>query len=90
MKKTWSKLSGRGATDHEQLEWTLDPTANFRNYREELTSLHAQPAVPFFSLIVKDLYFINESLDRKSVPVCLSRPSQCSAWYTWTRHTHAA
>lgn len=65
LKKTWSKLSSKQMTDLEQLEWALDPSCNFKNYRDELSEkMDREAVVPFFSLLVKDIYFINESTDK--------------------------
>lgn len=65
LKKTWSKLSSKLMTDLEQLEWALDPTSNFKNYRDELSErMDREAVIPFFSLFVKDIYFINESTEK--------------------------
>uniref|UniRef100_A0AAY4E7D6 Ras-GEF domain-containing family member 1B n=1 Tax=Denticeps clupeoides TaxID=299321 RepID=A0AAY4E7D6_9TELE len=67
LKKTWSKVN----TDKfDILEHQMDPSGNFYNYRTALQGathrcLTAQTSrekivIPFFSLFIKDLYFLNE------------------------------
>jgi hypothetical protein len=44
----------------------LDPSSNFKNYRRAVASLSDTDAcIPFFSLLVKDIYFINEASQKK-------------------------
>ena len=51
----------------------LDPCNNFSTYRHALVSAIAQAnksrekicVVPFFSLLVKDIYFLNEGLSNR-------------------------
>nr|XP_032814000.1 uncharacterized protein LOC116944481 isoform X2 [Petromyzon marinus] len=68
LKKTWSHVN----TDKFQiLEHHMDPTSNFCNYRTALRAAaqraHAAQSdrekivIPFFSLLLKDIYFLNES-----------------------------
>ena len=58
------------------LQHQMDPTSNFSTYRQSLTAamqraLSAQEGacdkivIPFFSLLVKDLYFLNEGCSNK-------------------------
>ncbi|XP_074027893.1 ras-GEF domain-containing family member 1B-A isoform X2 [Leptinotarsa decemlineata] len=67
LKKTWSKIhSGKFAI----LEHQMDPTSNFSSYRSTLkaamwrsegaTDQRQRIVIPFFSLLVKDLYFLNQ------------------------------
>lgn len=64
LKKTWSKVN---TTDFDTFEKHMNPSFNFSNYRTALAE--ALPAadeekcvVPFFSLLVKDVYFLNHSM----------------------------
>lgn len=83
LKKTRSKLS---LEKLEELERLLDPSGNFANYRSRLeratTSARTMKmntcVVPFFSLIVKDLYFQNESMSDK-LPNGFIRFEKCMA-----------
>ncbi|XP_071496709.1 ras-GEF domain-containing family member 1B-like [Diadema antillarum] len=73
LKKTWNKIN----TDKfVVLEHQMDPTQNFSTYRQSLKAamqraLSAQEGacdkivIPFFSLLVKDLYFLNEGCSNK-------------------------
>ncbi|XP_053709870.1 ras-GEF domain-containing family member 1B-B-like [Synchiropus splendidus] len=67
LKKTWSKVN----TDKfEILEHQMDPSSNFSNYRTALRganqrsetahSIQEKIVIPFFSLLIKDIYFLNE------------------------------
>ncbi|XP_077478463.1 ras-GEF domain-containing family member 1B-B-like [Stigmatopora argus] len=67
LKKTWSKVN----TDKfEILEHQMDPSSNFSNYRTALRgatqrsetahSVQEKIVIPFFSLLIKDIYFLNE------------------------------
>ena len=58
------------------LQHQMNPTSNFATYRQSLTAamqraLSAQEGacdkivIPFFSLLVKDLYFLNEGCSNK-------------------------
>jgi hypothetical protein len=41
-----------------QLEDLFDPAGNFFKYRREVAALAVtEPCIPFFSLVVKDVYF---------------------------------
>ncbi|XP_039342121.1 ras-GEF domain-containing family member 1C isoform X4 [Mauremys reevesii] len=67
LKKTWSKVK---TAKFFILEHQMDPTGNFYNYRTALRgaahrSLTAHSnrekiVIPFFSLLIKDIYFLNE------------------------------
>ncbi|XP_063066552.1 ras-GEF domain-containing family member 1B-B isoform X2 [Engraulis encrasicolus] len=67
LKKTWSKVD---TAKFDILEHQMDPTSNFYNYRTALRGatqrcLTAQTSrekivIPFFSLFIKDIYFLNE------------------------------
>ncbi|XP_064637616.1 ras-GEF domain-containing family member 1B-like isoform X3 [Lineus longissimus] len=72
LKKTWGKVN----TDKfDILEHQMDPSNNFASYRSTLKAAlwRSQGAVeerekiviPFFSLLVKDLYFLNEGCANK-------------------------
>ncbi|XP_056434279.1 ras-GEF domain-containing family member 1B-B-like [Gadus chalcogrammus] len=67
LKKTWSKVN----TDKfDILEHQMDPSSNFSNYRTALRgatqrsetahSSQERIVIPFFSLLIKDIYFLNE------------------------------
>ncbi|XP_061732943.1 ras-GEF domain-containing family member 1B-B-like [Nerophis ophidion] len=67
LKKTWNKVN----TDKfEILEHQMDPSSNFSNYRTALRgatqrsetahSSEEKIVIPFFSLLIKDIYFLNE------------------------------
>lgn len=67
LKKTWSKVN----TDKfDILEHQMDPSSNFSNYRTALRgatqrsetahSSQEKIVIPFFSLLIKDIYFLNE------------------------------
>lgn len=73
LKKTWGKVN---MDKFEILEHQMDPTSNFTTYRQSLKAgmqraLSAQEGacdkivIPFFSLLVKDLYFLNEGCSNK-------------------------
>ncbi|KAM9777197.1 ras-GEF domain-containing family member 1B-A-like [Neosynchiropus ocellatus] len=67
LKKTWSKVK---TAKFDVLEHQMDPSGNFYNYRTALrgaahraataTSGRERVVVPFFGLLIKDLYFLNE------------------------------
>ncbi|KAI8123365.1 Ras-GEF domain-containing family member 1B [Lucilia cuprina] len=67
LKKTWSKIQ---SAKFSVLEHQMDPTSNFNSYRSTLkaamwrsegaTEERERIIIPFFSLFVKDLYFLNE------------------------------
>ncbi|KAK1161047.1 ras-GEF domain-containing family member 1C-like isoform X1 [Acipenser oxyrinchus oxyrinchus] len=67
LKKTWTKVK---TAKFFILEHQMDPTGNFYNYRTALRgaahrSLTAHSnrekiVIPFFSLLIKDIYFLNE------------------------------
>ncbi|XP_060520973.1 ras-GEF domain-containing family member 1B-like isoform X2 [Cylas formicarius] len=72
LKKTWSKIqSGKFAI----LEHQMDPSSNFSSYRSTLkaamwrsagaTDQRQRIVIPFFSLLVKDLYFLNQGCSSK-------------------------
>ncbi|CAG7786660.1 unnamed protein product [Allacma fusca] len=75
LKKTWSKVSS--TQQLSVLEHQMDPTANFTSYRSILrdevwrfSSPHRNSdnhkiIIPFFSLLVKDLFFLNEGCASK-------------------------
>ncbi|PIK44532.1 putative ras-GEF domain-containing family member 1B isoform X4, partial [Apostichopus japonicus] len=74
LKKTWGKVN---MDKFEILEHQMDPTSNFTTYRQSLKAgmqraLTAQEGacdkivIPFFSLLVKDLYFLNEGCSNKT------------------------
>ncbi|NIG59206.1 ras-GEF domain-containing family member 1B isoform X1 [Pontoporia blainvillei] len=67
LKKTWAKVK---TAKFDVLEHQMDPSSNFYNYRTALRgaaqrSLTAHSSrekivIPFFSLLIKDIYFLNE------------------------------
>ncbi|XP_076288695.1 uncharacterized protein LOC143213078 isoform X2 [Lasioglossum baleicum] len=72
LKKTWSKVQ---LAKFSILEHQMDPSSNFSSYRSTLkaamwrsagaTDERQRIVVPFFSLLVKDLYFLNEGCSNK-------------------------
>uniref|UniRef100_A0A1B6E6V3 Ras-GEF domain-containing protein n=1 Tax=Clastoptera arizonana TaxID=38151 RepID=A0A1B6E6V3_9HEMI len=72
LKKTWSKVQ---SAKFSVLEHQMDPSSNFCNYRSTLkaamwrsagaTDQSQRIVIPFFSLLVKDLYFLNEGCSNK-------------------------
>ncbi|XP_063045422.1 ras-GEF domain-containing family member 1C-like [Engraulis encrasicolus] len=68
LKKTWAKAK---TAKFFILEHQMDPTGNFYNYRTALRgaahrsrtahSNNEKIVIPFFSLLIKDIYFLNES-----------------------------
>uniref|UniRef100_A0A0C9PVN3 Rasgef1b_1 protein n=1 Tax=Fopius arisanus TaxID=64838 RepID=A0A0C9PVN3_9HYME len=72
LKKTWSKVQ---SAKFAILEHQMDPSSNFSSYRSTLkaamwrsvgaTDERQRIVVPFFSLLVKDLYFLNEGCSNK-------------------------
>jgi len=64
LKKTWSRVKCR---KFDRLEREMNPASNFACYRSmfkmanEGTGGRFEFAIPFFSLFVKDVYFLNES-----------------------------
>ncbi|XP_045464287.1 ras-GEF domain-containing family member 1B-like isoform X3 [Harmonia axyridis] len=72
LKKTWNKIhSGKFAI----LEHQMDPSSNFSSYRSTLkaamwrsagaTDQRQRIVIPFFSLLVKDLYFLNQGCSNR-------------------------
>uniref|UniRef100_A0A8C9RXF7 RasGEF domain family member 1B n=1 Tax=Scleropages formosus TaxID=113540 RepID=A0A8C9RXF7_SCLFO len=67
LKKTWGKVK---TAKFDILEHQMDPSSNFYNYRTALRgatqrSITAHTSrekivIPFFSLLIKDIYFLNE------------------------------
>ncbi|XP_070543951.1 ras-GEF domain-containing family member 1B-like isoform X2 [Ptychodera flava] len=72
LKKTWGKVN---TSKFEVLENLMDPTSNFGNYRQALKAAIQRSkasiggsdcmVIPFFSLLVKDIYFLNEGCTNK-------------------------
>lgn len=72
LKKTWSKVQ---SAKFSILEHQMDPSSNFSSYRSTLkaamwrsagaTDERQRIVIPFFSLLVKDLYFLNEGCSNK-------------------------
>ncbi|XP_071442420.1 ras-GEF domain-containing family member 1B-like [Hetaerina americana] len=72
LKKTWSKVP---SAKFSILEHQMDPSSNFSSYRSTLkaamwrsagaTDERQRIVIPFFSLLVKDLYFLNEGCSNK-------------------------
>uniref|UniRef100_A0A672Z5S7 Ras-GEF domain-containing protein n=1 Tax=Sphaeramia orbicularis TaxID=375764 RepID=A0A672Z5S7_9TELE len=67
LKKTWSKVK---MAKYDILEHQMDPSNNFYNYRTALkgatqrsitaNSNREKIVIPFFSLLIKDIYFLNQ------------------------------
>lgn len=67
LKKTWGKVK---TAKFDILEHQMDPSSNFYNYRTSLrgatqraitaNSAREKIVIPFFSLLIKDIYFLNE------------------------------
>ncbi|XP_074648600.1 ras-GEF domain-containing family member 1B-like [Tubulanus polymorphus] len=72
LKKTWSKVN---MEKFEVLEHQMDPRNNFSSYRSTLKAAlwrsegavddRERIIIPFFSLLVKDLYFLNEGCSNR-------------------------
>ncbi|XP_068085159.1 ras-GEF domain-containing family member 1B [Anabrus simplex] len=72
LKKTWSKVQ---SAKFSILEHQMDPSSNFSSYRSTLkaamwrsagaTDERQRIVIPFFSLLVKDIYFLNEGCSNK-------------------------
>ncbi|XP_021342900.1 ras-GEF domain-containing family member 1B-like isoform X3 [Mizuhopecten yessoensis] len=72
LKKTWAKVN---TTKFEILEHQMDPSNNFGSYRSCLKAAmwrsdsaatdREKIVIPFFSLFVKDIYFLNEGCNSK-------------------------
>lgn len=72
LKKTWAKVN---TAKFDILEHQMDPSNNFGSYRSCLkaamwrsqcaTDDRERVVIPFFSLFVKDLYFLNEGCSNK-------------------------
>lgn len=68
----WAKVQ---SAKFSILEHQMDPTSNFNSYRSTLkaamwrsagaTDERQRIVIPFFSLLVKDLYFLNEGCSNK-------------------------
>lgn len=68
LKKTWHKV--QQSAKFTILEQYMDPSSNFSSYRSTLkaalwrsagaTDQRQRVVIPFFSLLVKDIYFLNE------------------------------
>jgi hypothetical protein len=68
----WSKVQ---SAKFSILEHQMDPSSNFSSYRSTLkaamwrsagaTDERQRIVIPFFSLLVKDLYFLNEGCSNK-------------------------
>ena len=76
----WSKVQ---TAKFSVLEHQMDPTSNFSSYRSTLKAAMWRSAgalddrqkivIPFFSLLVKDLYFLNEGCASRSVLTLIVR-----------------
>ncbi|XP_070187304.1 ras-GEF domain-containing family member 1B-like isoform X4 [Littorina saxatilis] len=72
LKKTWARVN---TAKFDILEHQMDPSNNFGSYRSSLkaamwraqcaTNDRERVVVPFFSLFVKDLYFLNEGCSNR-------------------------
>ncbi|XP_018331887.1 ras-GEF domain-containing family member 1B isoform X2 [Agrilus planipennis] len=72
LKKTWHKIQSGKFTI---LEHQMDPSSNFSSYRSTLkaamwrsagaTDQRQRIVIPFFSLLVKDLYFLNQGCSNR-------------------------
>ncbi|XP_065195397.1 ras-GEF domain-containing family member 1B-like [Sycon ciliatum] len=71
LKKTWSKVN---MVNNELLETYANPSGNFNNYRVALVEVMSVGQVqdesfcviPFFSLLVKDIYFLNQGMKKQT------------------------
>lgn len=63
MRKTWLKAN---QSLFKKLEHEMSPESNFRRYRdtlnERLKNRHKDNVIPVFSILVKDIYFLNEGI----------------------------
>ena len=67
MRKTWQKTNEAG---FKKLEDELGPEGNFSKYRQTLQQRirfpkHNEYVIPVFSILVKDVYFLNEGIKSK-------------------------
>ncbi|XP_059617832.1 ras-GEF domain-containing family member 1B-like [Phlebotomus argentipes] len=72
LKKTWAKVQ---SAKFSILEHQMDPSSNFSSYRSTLkaavwrssgtTDERQRIVIPFFSLLVKDLYFLNQGCSNR-------------------------
>ncbi|KAM9463389.1 ras-GEF domain-containing family member 1B-A-like isoform 4-T6 [Salvelinus alpinus] len=72
LKKTWSKVK---TAKFDILEHQMNPSSNFYNYRTALrgatqrsrtaNSTREKIVIPFFSLLIKDIYFLNEGCSNR-------------------------
>uniref|UniRef100_A0A673XA22 RasGEF domain family member 1B n=1 Tax=Salmo trutta TaxID=8032 RepID=A0A673XA22_SALTR len=72
LKKTWSKVK---TAKFDILEHQMDPSSNFYNYRTAFrgatqrsrtaNSTREKIVIPFFSLLIKDIYFLNEGCSNR-------------------------
>ncbi|XP_041957472.1 LOW QUALITY PROTEIN: ras-GEF domain-containing family member 1B-A [Alosa sapidissima] len=72
LKKTWGKVK---TAKFDILEHQMDPSSNFYNYRTALRgatqrsitahSSREKIVIPFFSLMIKDIYFLNEGCSNR-------------------------
>ncbi|CAH1793729.1 unnamed protein product, partial [Owenia fusiformis] len=73
LKKTWGKINTQ---KFEILEHQMNPSSNFTSYRSSLKAAlwrcqgaaddRERIVIPFFSLFVKDLYFLNEGSSNRT------------------------
>ncbi|KAF0771450.1 ras-GEF domain-containing family member 1B [Aphis craccivora] len=77
LKKTWHKV--QQSAKFTILEQYMDPSSNFSSYRSTLkaalwrsagaTDQRQRVVIPFFSLLVKDIYFLNEGCRNRNFNV---------------------
>lgn len=100
LKRTWAKVN----TDKlEILEHQMDPTSNFTSYRSTLKAAiwrydgavddREKIIIPFFTLLVKDLHFVNEGCVNKlqnnhvNFEKCTQLAQQLEKFNVWKQAT---
>jgi len=59
MQNTWRKIPARLFQEFESLTKLMDPSRNMKIYRTHVLNA-TPPLVPFFPIVIKDLFFIHE------------------------------
>uniref|UniRef100_A0A8C6WP76 Ras-GEF domain-containing family member 1B n=1 Tax=Neogobius melanostomus TaxID=47308 RepID=A0A8C6WP76_9GOBI len=98
LRRTWNRVN----TDKFHiLECLMDPSCNFYNYRTALRgakqrsrtahSSHEKMVIPFFSLLLKDMYFLNEGCSTRlanghiNFQKCWELAKRVSEFMSWRR-----
>ena len=65
MQNTWRKVPSKMVSEYEDLSKLMDPSRNMKSYRQHLLNA-TPPLVPFFPIVIKDLFFIHECNSSKT------------------------